>query len=47
MSDSKLIRSIRESICGHEWLAEQIVEEQEHRGKQAGYIFTLDRENDG
>ena len=41
----KLVQSIQESICGSEWLAEQIMEEQELNEKQTGYIFTLDSEN--
>jgi hypothetical protein len=41
----KLVQSIQESICGCEWLAKQIIEEQEHNKKQTGYIFTLDSEN--
>jgi hypothetical protein len=42
---SKLAQSIQESICGSEWFARQIIEEQEHNEKQTGYIFTLDSEN--
>jgi hypothetical protein len=45
MSYSKLVRSIRESICGPEWLAEQIIEKEEHMGKHAEYIFTSDSKN--
>jgi hypothetical protein len=47
MSDSKLVRSIRESIRGPEWFAEQILEEQERKdkGKHTGYIFAPDSEN--
>lgn len=41
----KLVQSIQESIRGSEWLAKQIVEEQELNEKQTGYIFTLDSEN--
>ena len=42
---NKLVQTIQESICGSEWLAKQIMEEQEHNEKQTGYIFTWDSEN--
>jgi hypothetical protein len=42
---AELVLNIRESIWGPEWLAEQILEEQERKDKHTGYIFTLDGEN--
>jgi hypothetical protein len=42
---SKLVQSIRENMCGPEWLAEQIIEEQEYIDKHKGHIFTPDSKN--
>jgi hypothetical protein len=42
---NKLVQSIQESICGPEWLARQIMEEQEHAEKRGCYILTLESEN--
>lgn len=40
-----MVQSIQESICGSEWFARQIIEEQEHTEKHTYYILTLDSEN--
>jgi hypothetical protein len=45
MPVNKLVQSIQDSICGPDWFARQIIEEQEYGEKYACYILTLDSEN--
>jgi ParB family transcriptional regulator, chromosome partitioning protein len=45
IENSQLVRSIKESIRGPNWFAEQIMKEQETESEEQGYIFTPDTED--